>query len=248
MTKVSDAAVVLQRLDYSETSQIIVFFCREHGKVRAIGKGIKRGTKARFAVGIDLLDIGHLVFSSRQERGSALVTVTEWKPTSGLSGLRESLQRLYAAEYAAEITAQLTEDWDPYPLLFDALIAALTDLSTAALTLPVTVGYQMALLAAIGSLPRFDACIRCGRTQDLTHFSSFEGGMVCRHCEPQQVEKRELAPATLAVLQGRPPARGDRPVEWVGAFGTLNYHLAHLMGREPRLAAKLVPEIQRRIL
>jgi DNA repair protein RecO len=89
MATISDDAVVLARLDYSETSQVIVLFTRSYGKVRAIAKGIKRHTKTRFAVGIDLLDIGHVVVSAHPDRSAALATVTEWNPAASLSGLRE---------------------------------------------------------------------------------------------------------------------------------------------------------------
>ena len=36
MPLIQDQAVVLRRLDYSETSQVLVLFTRDHGKVRAI--------------------------------------------------------------------------------------------------------------------------------------------------------------------------------------------------------------------
>ena len=55
MPLVKDEAIVLRRLDSSESSQVLVFFTREHGPQRLIAKGIKRGTKQRFATGIDLL-------------------------------------------------------------------------------------------------------------------------------------------------------------------------------------------------
>jgi DNA repair protein RecO (recombination protein O) len=98
MPLIRDEAVVLGRLDYSETSQVIVVLTRAHGKLRAIAKGIKRGTRARFAVGIDLLDVGTLVASGRSERDGGLATVTEWRQTRSLSGLRERLSRIEAAE------------------------------------------------------------------------------------------------------------------------------------------------------
>ena len=243
MPPISDSAVVLNRLDYSETSQIIVFFTREYGKVRAIGKGMKRSTRTRFAVGIDVLDVGRLVVSARQERSANLATVVEWRQTRSLSGLREKLFRIYAAEYAAEVTAHLTEDWDPHPELFDALLSTFVELADAAETLRPTVHYQQALLRAIGSMPRFEVCVRCGRADDLTHFSSFEGGTVCRHCEPQQVEKRELSLSTRGALANT----GD-PLSFTGVFDILNYHIAHLMGREPALAARVVLPAQRRVV
>jgi len=243
MATIADSAVVLRRLDYSETSQIIVFFTRQHGKVRAIGKGVKRGTKTRFAVGIDLLDVGEIVVSARQERGESLATVTEWKATCSLSGLREKLFRIHGAQYVAEITGQLTEDWDPHVDLYDALVSALVELSEASEALGTIVRYQRRLLEAVGSLPRFDVCVLCGRAEDLTHFSSFEGGMVCRHCEPMQVEKLEVSPVTRRALNGE-----AEPSSFVGAFGVLNYHISHLMGREPVLADKVVSPDRRRIV
>ena len=51
MSVFADQAVVLLRYDYSETSQIVALMTRDHGVVRAIAKGIKRGTKTRFATG-----------------------------------------------------------------------------------------------------------------------------------------------------------------------------------------------------
>ncbi len=249
MPAVRDDAVVLSRLDYSETSQVIVLFTRDHGKVRAIAKGIRRGTKTRFAAGIDLLEVGQVVLSSRQERTANLATVIEWKQTLSVSGLREKLSRIQGAEYLAEITGHLIEVWDPHVELYDALISTLVSLSEAADPLGPVVAYQLRLLESIGSIPRLDTCVLCGRETDLTHFSSLEGGMICRNCEPGQVEKWELSPSTLRILRahrrGRP---GSISGSLAGAFGVLNYHIAHLMGREPLLAARLLPTAQRRIV
>jgi len=251
MSLIHDEAVVLGRLDYSETSQVLSLFTREHGKVRAIAKGIKRGTKARFAVGVDLLDVGHVVFSSRGERSDTLATLTEWKPSRSLWGLREKLFRIHAGQYAAEVTAQLTEDWDAHAVLFDALVSTLSALTDAAEPLDLVTRYQLALLDSIGSLPRFDACVLCGRNQDLTHFSSFEGGLICRHCEPGQVEKREVSIATAELLRSLtehgshgPQSCGTR----AGVFTVLNYHIAHLMGREPLLGAAIVSRTAQRLV
>ncbi len=283
MPIINDEAVVLGRLDYSEASQILVLFTRDHGKVRAIAKGVKRSTKTRFAVGVDLLDFGRVVLGNRQERGESLATMTEWKQTRSLSGLRESLERIHTAQYVAEISAHLIEDWDPHPTLFDALTETLGLLAVVdpCHALLVALRYQHKLLDEIGSLPRFDACVVCGRESDLTHFSSFEGGFVCRHCEPGRVEKWQIGPESIAVLRWMgegdsaspadspsmtsdevavaegfpcasrisPATPGSQPPPGiVASFAVLNYHIAHLMGREPRLADRLVPSTVRRTL
>lgn len=246
MSIARDMAVVLGRLDYSETSQVLVLFTREHGKIRAIAKGIKRGTKTRFAVGIDLLDIGSVLFTSRAEQRDRLATITEWKQSLGLSGLRDRLARIQAGQYVAEITAGLSVDGDPHAEVFDGLAGTLRELAEAERVLPAVVRYQVLLLDAIGSLPRFDACVRCESASELTHFSSFEGGLICRNCEAGQVEKRATRAATVATMRALTgDAGGTEPIDDAGLRGPLallNYHLSHLMGREPAMARALVPK------
>ena len=268
MPVLRDEAVVLKRLDYSETSQVLVLFARARGKVRALAKGIKRSTKTRFAAGVDLLELGSVALSSRRTHSDALATLTEWKQQTSFAGLRETLPRLYSAQYAAETTAHLTEDWDPHEALFEALVGCLRGLAEADRTLPVVVTYQRALLTEIGSYPEFGGCVLCGRATELTHFSSFEGGMICRHCEPAQVEKRALSRPALALLAhadeadvpqtntadqateaaARPTETAVQPTDaaLIGAFDVLDYHISHLMGKEPLLAAKIVSPAQRR--
>ncbi len=240
MSLIRDQAVVLGRLDYSETSQVIVLLTREHGKVRAIAKGIKRGTKQRFAAAIDLLELGSVVLSARQDRPHTLANITEWKQTRSLLGLREKLHRLHAGQYVAEITAALTEDWDPHAVMYDALVHALVVLGDADTPLPAVTAYQQKLLDEIGSWPRFDACVLCGRMDELTHFSSFEGGMICRHCEPTHIEKREVGPITRAMLIDISTTNDPTP-----AFDLLDYHISHLMGRAPKLSEALLTKTQR---
>jgi len=237
----SDRVVVLRRLDYSETSQVLVLLGREHGKIRAIAKGIKRSTRQRFAAAPDLLDVGEVVVSARAGTSQELATLTEWRQTVSFGRLREKLSRLYAGQYAAEVASGLTADWDPHPGLYDALVRLLGRLCDATEPLAVVVDYLKLLLEEIGSAPLFDVCVGCDRPADVRqvlYFSSFEGGLLCRDCEGAHVEKRGVSPAGLAVLRGGQTAD---PSASAAAFDLLNYHVSHLMGRAPALAAQLLP-------
>ncbi len=233
MAMIRDECIAIHAVDYSETSQVVVLFTREHGKVRAIAKGIKRSTKTRVGIGIDLLDIGQVVLRARSQRSDALATITEWKQTRSLAGVRRALFRIYAGQYAAEITARCTEDWDPNAAVFEALLSLLFELEDATEPHTPLIAYQRALLTAIGSMPELRRCVVCNRTDAPTHFSALEGGTACARCGPSLTEKRAVSPATAEALH-----RDEAPV---GVFRLLNYHIAYLIGREPRLAAKIVP-------
>lgn len=238
MPLLKDLAISLRRLDYSETSQVLVLFTREYGQQRVIAKGIKRSTSRRGAVGIDLLELGHVVFSVRPGREDALATLTEWRQEDGFPHLRTNLLRLYAAEYAAEVTSRLTEVQDPHPRLFDGLLTLLASLAEAD---PMTalVGYLWILLSEIGLRPELTRCVSCGGGvvgDRVVFFSSRQGGAICRDCEPAAIEKRQIAPAVATVL----PRPGPVPAPLAMAcFDLLEYHLTEIMSR-PSPVARLL--------
>ena len=89
MPLVSDRCICLRKLDYSETSQILMLMSHDHGIIRVMAKGAHRRTKAgasRFDGGIDLLDVGQGVFSDDTSRDLALLT--DWKLEDGHLNLR----------------------------------------------------------------------------------------------------------------------------------------------------------------
>lgn len=236
MALVKDIAIALRRLDYSETSQVLAVLTREHGQQRLIAKGIKRSTKTRVAVGIDLLEMGRVVFTHRPGKEDNLATLTEWRQEDGFPYLRRDLVRCYAAQYAAEVTAQLTEVHDPHPALFNGLRHLLQALGVED-PLTALVEYLWLMLTEIGLRPELSRCVGCGR--DVTadrglYFSSRQGGAICRDCEPAAIEKRRL-PAAARPQGSRP----DDTAATAAAFDLLDYHITEIMARPPRLGASL---------
>jgi DNA repair protein RecO (recombination protein O) len=238
VTLVKDMAIVLRRLDYSETSQVLAVFTREHGQVRLIAKGVKRSTKTRVATGIDLLELGQAVFSLRTGKEDNLATLTEWRQEDGFAHLRRDLARSYAAQYAAEITSQLTEVHDPHVGLFDALRRFLPALAEED-TVTALVGYLWVLLREIGLRPDLGRCVSCGRPTEgggALFFSSREGGAICRDCEPAMIEKRRIPPAIGRALTDE--GLSDKSLA-MPAFELLDYHFTELMSHPPRTSRLL---------
>ena len=239
-----DHAVVLRLTDYSETSQIVTLFTAQAGLVRLIAKGSRRGTRTRFAAGLDLLEYGEVSYApARGEAG--LGTLTEWVQRDAFTGLRTELIRQYGGLYAVELVSKLTEEYDPHPELFSALLELLHRLDagprgsspdSGAPADPATliVRFQGALLKAIGYTPILGHCVGCGQPRvrgTRAYFSSTAGGLICRDCEMNHVEKRRISPA---MLDGGPTARSA--VDW---FLLLDYHLTNIAGRTFQTADRL---------
>lgn len=230
MALVKDIGVVLRRLDYSETSQVLATFTREHGQQHLIAKGVKRAARGRPSIGIDLLELGQLVFSLRSGKEDNLAPLTEWRQEESFPHLRRDLTSNYAAQYAAEVTLQLTEIHDPHPGLFDGLLAFLRSLADHD-PLAALVAYLWLMLREIGLLPELSRCTNCGRPTagpGPLYFSSRQGGAVCRDCEPAMIEKRRIRPAVAQALMAG--VLSDKAIA-LEAFNLLDYHLAEIMAR-----------------
>lgn len=255
MAAIKDQAIVLRHLDYSETSQVLAMLTREHGPRRLIAKGVKRSTKKRFAVGIDLLERGDVVFLPRAQDASGLCTLTEWQQRQAYLGLRAELGRWYAAQYAAEIAVAMTEEGDPHPELYDALHLTLSNLEGSQAPLSEIVRFQHILIDAVGLWPELHRCVACGREAPegrAGYYSAHQGGLICRGCEPSLPEKRMIPAATLTALRRlRTPdhvesaplvddadAVSDEQTNKI--FDVLNYTLSHIMSRPPATAAFVV--------
>lgn len=238
MPAIPDRAIVLRLSDYSETSQIASLFTRDHGLVRLIAKGMRRGTRTRVNVGLDLLECGELSFLPSKS-AATLAILTEWRQTALFPGLRTDLARLYAALYAAELTLKLNEEYDPHPDLFDALGEHLIALEHGKDVEPAVVRFQFSLLTATGYAPTLGHCVTCGGDirGNSAYFSSRAGGVICRDCEVHQIEKRRIDPARI-VASAQP---SDPPSSQQAASlrALLDYHITQIAGARPAMSESL---------
>lgn len=204
MALVRDRCICLRRTEYSETSQILTLFSREHGIVRAIAKGAHRRTKAgasKFDGGIDLLDNGDAVFT--HDPGRDLATLTEWTLREGHLGLRNTLRGMYLALYAGELVGRLVEEHDPHPHLFDRLEATVGELTTPRLE-QAFLAFQLDLLRETGYLAELARCAACGNAIADTgpvYFSPARGGVVCRNCEGVTPDRMQVDVRLVRLLQ-----------------------------------------------
>lgn len=250
MALVSDRCICLRKIEYSETSQILTLFAREHGLIRAIAKGAHRKTKAgasKFGGGIDLLDLAEAVVTHDSNR--ELGTLCDWKLTDGHLELRRSLRGMYLGQYAAELVSLLFEEHDPHRVLFDRLEHTLQQLSTPTAE-EAFLAFQLDLLRESGYLAELMACTSCGqaageRGPKPVYFSPSSGGVVCRSCGDASADRLSLDPRLLRLAQSilrLPKSNGSTirlPRLTRHQTDPLNHifamHVQHTLGRRLRL-------------
>ncbi|MBI5366432.1 MAG: DNA repair protein RecO [Planctomycetes bacterium] len=242
MAAIKTPALTVGRIDYSETSQIVTFFAREHGKVKAIAKGAKR-KKSAFEGALDLLALNEIVFLERGGDGLSILTACVMR--DGFPELRRDLDRLNTALWIVELLSELTVEGVAHPELFDQAVATLAALARGAWH-PLSLSrFEAQALGHLGFAPRFAGCAGCRRSLDGEErvvFSCRLGGGLCRACRAGHEGVFPVAPGTLALADGLAAGRVTALDRVRVAEPTLadlrrllTRYIASLAGREPRM-------------
>ncbi len=235
-------AIVLRTVDFSETSLVVALFTRESGKVRALAKGGRR-LKGPFESALDLLAVCRIVFLRKSSE--ALDLLTEAKLLRRFRLPARDLAPLYAGYYVAELLAELTDDYDPHPELFDLADATLQALSAGEPVGRLVLRFELGALRILGHLPSLDVCVQCGSgvaAAGRVAFGQLDGGVLCEKC---RVGKKQVASISAGVLRTLAQMADPRSTSWTrieidkasrGQIrGLLNHYVANLMGRRPRM-------------
>lgn len=173
-------AVVLRTYKLRESDRIVVVMTEQHGKVRAVAKGVRR-TTSKF--GSRLEPMSHVELLLR--RGRDLDIISQAESIDPLTPLLSGLDRAAQGIAVVEAVDQLAIEHEPDPLLYRMLAGVLRTIADSPSPLNVA-AFFWKVLAAAGLSPMLDACVRCGEGEEsevaLVAFDLDEGGVLCRSC------------------------------------------------------------------
>lgn len=190
-----DEGVVLKTIKLGEADRIVTLFTRDHGKVKAVAKGIRK-TKSRF--GGRLEPFTHVEVMLYRGRGE-LDTVTSVDILDPFTGMRHDLAGLAGASALAETVEKITPDREralsTYALLLAGLQALVTDTGGT-----VVAGFLVKLLSLAGFHPHLGSCAGCDGAGTLGGFSPSLGGAVCEACWHEDPHSFGVTPGAVGLM------------------------------------------------
>jgi DNA repair protein RecO (recombination protein O) len=187
-----DEAVVLRVHKLGEADRIVTLLTRRNGRVRAVGKGVRRTSSkfgARLEPGshIDVQLYSRLVPEQRTvgaHRGLDIVQQTESIGAYGAQ-LANDYPRWTAVSAICETAERLTDEGEPQLRLFLLVVGALKALvgreHDPALVLDA---FFVRAAAMSGWEPALTECAKCSAPGPHTAFNVAAGGSVCPDCRP----------------------------------------------------------------
>ena len=191
-----DEAVVLRTHKLGEADRIVTLLTRQHGKVRAVAKGVRR-TASKFGSRLEPF----MVADVQLYEGRSLDVVTQAESIGAYgAAIADDYASYTAANAMVEAADRLTEaegSLQQYILLVGALRSLARREHGASLTLD---SYLLRALSVAGWAPSFVDCARCGTVGPHSAVVVQLGGIVCDDCAPQGAPR--LDPATIELLGG----------------------------------------------
>lgn len=173
----NDEAVVLRTFPLGEADRIVVMLTRNHGKVRAVAKGVRR-LKSRFGGRLEpFMRVNMLI-----AKGKSLDVISQ---AVSLSTYAASICANYDSYKYANLMVEVidyivNDSYQDTSSQYSLLIAALSALSRGVHS-PEAIGlsYVMRALCIAGWSPRITSCAVCGTNENLKYFSPALGGITC---------------------------------------------------------------------
>jgi DNA repair protein RecO (recombination protein O) len=217
-----DEAVVLRVHKLGEADRIVTLLTRRHGRVRAVGKGVRR-TSSRFGARlepgshIDVQLYSRLPDGQAAPDGRRSLDVVQQIESLGAFGavLANDYGRWTTLSAICETAERLTEEGEPVLRLYLLVVGALRALAErthdASLILDA---FFLRAMAASGWEPALTACAKCGIAGPHSAFHVQAGGMVCEICRPPGSQRPQADTFALMVaLLGGDWATADASTE-----------------------------------
>jgi len=215
---VETRALVVRSVAYGESDVIATLLTEQEGKIAAIVRGARKGSR-RVAGALEPL---HTIAATYEDKGSELVTMKEARVIKPRTNLLRHLESMEAAGTMLRWARHVFPPRTPEPAAFATLIETLDALDGSAAggtsrtpddgsaaggtPAPITPMVELAraglrLLADIGWGIELERCVQCGARcpEDASaQIDAQKGGIVCRKCGGARVLLR--APARRAAI------------------------------------------------
>ena len=200
-------AIVLKTKNLREADKLITLYTREHGKMQAVAKGLRK-VKAKYGASLEMFTHNQVMLFTKTERDIA--KVTGCKVLHPFYGLRESFFKYSMASYLLELVDQFSEHNQANDDIFNLLGKSLSLMETGALKtrenyLLLWDWFALKVLEYSGYRLALERCVLCqdriAGYESLAFISLAQGGLICPECRGKAGVLEKLDQADLQGLR-----------------------------------------------
>jgi DNA repair protein RecO (recombination protein O) len=185
----SATGLILRTRPLTETSLIVHWLTPDFGRIATVAKGARR-IKSPFLGKLDLFYLADFSFS--RSRRSDLHTLREISLRETHSALRQDIQRLNRAAYAATFVEQVTETGTPLPAVYELMREFLVCLCRQKLAAQTVFAFELKMLREIGLQPKWEQTGLAAGTKKIAAALTQSDWLACLRLKPAAAQTAEL--------------------------------------------------------
>ncbi|OGX39213.1 MAG: DNA repair protein RecO [Omnitrophica WOR_2 bacterium RIFCSPHIGHO2_02_FULL_52_10] len=190
--------IVIKSFDFRETSRIVTFYTKSHGKVKGVLKGIRKEPR-KFGSSADKFTVNDIVYY--QYSRSDLHLVSQCDLVQYFFSIREDYRRTMAANYMLELVDTVMPSEQPNKKIYLLMLDYLQALETAGDIDKLVHILQIKVLSLSGFRPHIDTCLKCRReVRGDARFSLKSGGLICGDCPSGETDFTVISKGTVASI------------------------------------------------
>ena len=191
-------AIVLRHTDWGEADRLLTLLTRELGKLRAVGKGVRK-ERSRKAGHLEPFTRVNLLLA----RGRDLPLITQAETVENYLPLREDLLLIGYASYVVELIDRSTYEEGENLAMYRLLTETLARLAAKNDPLLAMRYYEIRLLDLLGFRPQLFQCAKCQAEIQAEHqyFSAALGGALCPKCGQSEPGAQPISMTALKTMR-----------------------------------------------
>lgn len=169
--------IIINDVNYGESSKILNVITLEYGKIGIIAKGC-RNLKSKLRSVCLKLTYGYFNIYYKENGISTLISVDL---IDEFLNIKKDLAKIGYATYLTDLTNQVLKESNNKNI-FSILEASLIKINNNFDPMIITNIAELKYLSYLGVMPVLDHCSKCGSDEKIITVSSDSGGYICSNC------------------------------------------------------------------
>ncbi len=194
--------IILNKKDIAEVDRIYTIYTQEAGKIKVIGKGVRK-PNAKLAGNLEPITAAEIFVAKSRGMGK----VTGAIPINIFSRIKSELDALHRVFYVFRLIERLIPEQEKDEKIFKLFLSYLNELEkqeTGNGKIDIlTLGFLFKLLDELGYRLEAGRCVRCEKklAPENNYFSIARGGILCRHCAAKETRRIKVNSQAVKLIR-----------------------------------------------
>lgn len=197
--------IILNKKNVSETDRIYTLYALEAGKIKVLGKGVRK-PNAKLAGSLEPITLAEIFVAKTRGMGK----ITGAIAADNFSGIKSNIDALERIDYVFKIFGKIIAEQEQDKDIFEILKGFLVGLEKISQETGdknkmdiLTLGFLFKLLGKMGYGLEMEKCVHCGAKlrPENNYFSAEKGGVLCGGCHKLENRRIKISNESIKLIR-----------------------------------------------